>query len=263
MVEAPDVSRSSSLAWRTLLRPDVMRRIAVTIGAICAYRLGAVIPAPGIDLSLFATSQAAGGSSVAAITRLSIFALGLVPILSAMIFGEVLKLAIPQLRAAVAARERAHTIFNRIVLVIAAFQAFGVAVAVEQINLSGTPIVPQPGGEFRFGLVATLVAATALVAFLADVITRHGIGSGFWILLLATSIADLAFLPGDLNVRGEMGLTANGQSLLLCGFAVAAVAALVTLERAMPDCRRCHLGRSISQPPWRPMASSVSRITEF
>lgn len=225
-------------SWQTVFVPVTLRRILVTILVICLYRLGTHIPAPGLDIHVIA--HTASASRFAALERFSIFVLGLIPILSAMILVEFVKLVVPRLRATLAASETARANSNRAILlaglVFAAFQSYGVASALEAFDIGGDRLVPEPGPLFRLGLVATSVAATALLMWLADIITRFGLGSGMWIIILYSSFQSLTDVPGNLRAGIDQGMMSTHAAIAVAAAFVATVAVLAALYRArLPD----------------------------
>lgn len=255
MPQDKDTRDAASLAsWDTLLRAETLRRILVTILVICFYRLGSQIPVPGLDLNILNLSTADASSlSIAARERFSIFALGLIPILSAMILGEFVKLVVPRLRAMLAASETTRTTYNRAILLaglaFAAFQSYGVASALEVFDLSGNRLVPEPGSLFRLALMATLVAATALLMWLADIVTRFGLGSGMWIIVLYSSFQSFAGLPGDLQAGIDQGMISTGSAIAVAAALVAIVAVLAALYRArLPDDASADMKPSPEEP---------------
>jgi preprotein translocase subunit SecY len=153
---------------------SVGRRWLVTIGALCLYCLGWQIPLAGINSEALGTALSALGP---ALPRLSIFMLGVLPIFSAMIVAEIAKLAFPGLGR----WTRLNRAIQVVALALAAFQALGLANGLEAID----GLVDEPGWAFHVEIVATLVAATALLGWLGDRITRQGVGNGFWLLLIA------------------------------------------------------------------------------
>jgi len=242
MPQDKDTRVAASLAsWDTLLRAETMRRILVTILVICLYRLGSQIPAPGLDLNILNLSTSdMSVLPIAARERFSIFALGLIPVLSAMILGEVLKLVAPSLRAALATRDAARTTYNRAIivtgLVFAAVQSYGIALGLEAIDVGGERLVQEPGAGFRIVLAETLIAATALLVWFANIITRHGLGSGFWIIALYPSVRSFADLPDALQVGIGQGIISANTAIATVAALIAIAAVLTTLYRArLPD----------------------------
>jgi hypothetical protein len=178
--------------------PEFLRRAAVTLAAVVVYWVGCWIPIPGVDITALLGPEPVHNTAV---TRLSIMALGMTPLLSAYILLEMLMIAFPALRGWVAAEpDRRQTLTSWaivVALMLAMLQASGIAGALEQIS----GLVPDPGPAFRIGAVVTLVAATGLLIWLASVITRHGIGQGFWLMVAlpyAGSFIEALIVQGSL-----------------------------------------------------------------
>lgn len=204
---------------------DLWRRGAVTAAALAVYVLAWTIPIPGLDLTALGPHSAAGQEAV---KRLSVGAFGVSPLFTALMLAELVKVLIPSLRRwdDAANRETQARIVLVLALIMAGFQSAGYARALEEI----TGLVPEPGLAFRLGTTATMVAASALFAWLADQMTRNGLGSGFWLLLAAPAIGDL--LPG--LSRSSM-LIESGEipfmNLVLYGaFVGASIAVVAALE---------------------------------
>src|SRR5262249_24343637 len=144
--------------------PSPTQRIAVTLGVLAIYRLGCYLPMPGVDPAWLARFQ---GAAWATAERSSIFALGVTPIISALMLLEVARLLSSRFNAWAGASPANPRRVDRSVvagsLLLAAGQAIGIAINLEQMS----NVVAQPGLEFRLGLVATMVGSTALLAWLA------------------------------------------------------------------------------------------------
>lgn len=166
---------------------ELMRRLVVTALALLVYRLGSHVTLPGLEPQMLA--QINVGSEAA--QRLSVLALGIGPFVTVLILAELIKVVVPPFRAWESADLRHHGKLNRILvslaLIAAAAQASGLALALEDVK----GLVAEPGTAFRLTCIATLVAGTALLIWLADIITRDGIGSGVWLLLLVPLLAGL------------------------------------------------------------------------
>jgi len=209
-------------------RAEFTRRLAVTAAALLVYRIGIQIPVPGLDPQVF--SQFAGATT--AMTRISIFALGVTPLLTVVILAELAKVLMPRLREWERADPHNGERLNRIILLLAfltaAAQAFGIAVALE--NVAG--LVAEPTAGFRVTCVATILAGAMATIWLADQITRHGLGSGLWLLLITPMLADVIYRIGALVAWQSRG-TISSLGLLLClALLVLALAAVVALVRA-------------------------------
>jgi preprotein translocase subunit SecY len=167
---------------------ELARRIAFTIGALLVFRLGSHIPVAGIS------TQGLELLSPAAINRLSIFALGLVPYLSAAIVVQLASMVWGRLgaieRSGEAGRRRIAGYTLVLTLVLAAFQAFGIASALRNI----TGLVADPDGWFVTEVMASMVGGVFFLIWLSEQITRHGIGNG---IALVLSVSILVTLPVD------------------------------------------------------------------
>jgi preprotein translocase subunit SecY len=169
---------------------ELLRRLAVTVAILVVYRLGCHIPMPGIEAGTMHTLLR---GTPQAIERLSMFALGIMPLVSALIVAEIAKMIAPALRRWEDASARNRATFKRYVvggaLILAWIQARQLAVA-----LSTMPnLVTDPGPMFELTYMVTQVAGAALAIWLADQITRNGLGSGVWLLLIAGWLSTLPY----------------------------------------------------------------------
>nr|WP_256489047.1 preprotein translocase subunit SecY [Dyella lutea] len=226
---------------------ELRQRIFFVIGALIVFRLGSFIPVPGVNpeamtrlieqqggglLSMF--NMFSGGS----LSRMSVFALGVVPYISASIVVQMMGSVIPSLqnlRKEGEAGRRKMTMYTRFGTVgLAAFQAFGIAVALQkQVASGGVPVVYMPGMGFVLSSVVGLTAGTMFLMWLGEQITERGIGNGISLLIFAGIVAGL---PGavahtlTMQANGELG---NGLKLILIVAMVLAVTAFVVfMERA-------------------------------
>ena len=219
-------------AKRGAFNSAVVQRIAITVGALLIAQIGTFIPFPGLDDHAVELLYASSGSHLP-IPRLSVCALGVTPILSALILAEVLML-INSSKRRLPVNAATSESFNRGILIaaliLAALQAWGIASGLEGIER----IVVEPGVIFRTGCIVTLVAATALLSWLATVITRHGLGSGIWFLLLTPELAHILKAATSMKTSADMGIVPFEWLLLPVGLFAALALALVALERANP-----------------------------
>jgi preprotein translocase subunit SecY len=214
--------------------PGLMARIAVTLGVLAVYRLGAVLPLAGIDhaalTNLFQANQA---SPLAAVVRFSVLGLGVTPIISMLVLVEVARLASSRFNDwAGATPANARRVDHYVLigsLLIAAMQGYGIATALEEMS----NFVDEPGPQFRLMVVATLVAATALIVWLASLISRHGLGSGIWVLFLVPHIATLPSFAAGMMELVRQGAMSMAVLLAALACTVIAVAALVALVRPL------------------------------
>ncbi|MDO9381954.1 MAG: hypothetical protein Q7T86_03735 [Hyphomicrobiaceae bacterium] len=201
-------------------RAEFSRRLAVTLVAIAAYLLATRIPLSGINpaaLSQLANLDYAGS----VISRMSIGALGMMPAFSAICIGELVRLVGPRKWRGPGSAAPDWLIW--LALAFAAMQAGGVATALEAAGSPALPIVPEPGLAFRVACVGSMVGATALFWWLASLISRHGLGSGFWVLFVTLFVMEI---PKDLAVLADLlrsGAVAAPAVAIVVGYAVLTV----------------------------------------
>jgi preprotein translocase subunit SecY len=207
---------------------DLARRIGVTLAALCVYRCGTYIPVPGIDGStlaqLYRTGTGLAGSE--AISRLSIFALGVMPYVGACVLLHVAAALYAPLDELRRSGRSGWVQFNQYVRYsaagLAALQAYGLATGIEAV---GSNLVPQPGIVFRVSTVVTLVAGTMFLVWLGEQVFARGLCDGVWLLFAAPYIASL---PTNVTALIEVTRTGAAPSWFLPAGA-ALVAALVAL----------------------------------
>ena len=219
---------------------DLKRRLLFLLGALIVYRLGAHIPVPGIDperLAELFQSQAGGILGVlnpfsgGALSRFTIFALGIMPYISASIIMQLMTVAVPTLEALKKEGEagrRKITQYTRYgTLVLAFAQSLGIA-----ITLEGQPgLVLEPGLMFRFVTVATLVTGTMFLMWLGEQITERGLGNGISILIFAGIVAGLPSAIGSLFELVRTGAMHAVTALFIVVLVVLVTALVVFVER--------------------------------
>ncbi len=225
---------------------DLKRRLWFTLGALLVYRLGTFIPMPGINPAAFAeifqsTSKGllgminlfAGG----AIERMAIFALNIMPYISASIIMQLMTSVSPKLEALKKEGEQGRKQINQytryLTVALAAFQAYGIALGLEGQRGSAGAVVFDPGWFFRISTVITLVGGTMFLMWLGEQITQRGVGNGTSLIIFAGIVAGL---PGAISGLFELGRTGAISAVLLIGLLVmmlATVAAIVFMERAV------------------------------
>ncbi|HEX2843181.1 hypothetical protein [Hyphomicrobium sp.] len=211
----------------TITHRPLLRRIAWTLAALAVYRAGGWIPLPGIDVN----ALAGRGDALGAIDRISIMALGIIPMLSAMVVVEVALTLIPRARAWASVPRNRARLDGWIVagaLVMAGLQASGIAVAFESLD----GLVQQPGPAFHAGVVASLVAGTAIAMWLASAITRHGVGYGVWILVAAPHAISL--LQALIVQAALWGPASPFTIAFSIGYLALCIAVLTVLAKAVP-----------------------------
>ena len=219
---------------------DLKKRILFFLGALIVYRIGAHIPVPGIDperLAELFQSQAGGILGVfnlfsgGALSRFTIFALGIMPYISASIIMQLMTVAIPtleQLKKEGEAGRRKITQYTRYgTLVLAFAQAVGMSIALE----SQPGLVLDPGLMFRFVTVATLVTGTIFLMWLGEQITERGIGNGISLIIFAGIVAGLPSAIGGLFELVRTGAMHPFTALVICFLVVVVTAFVVFVER--------------------------------
>jgi preprotein translocase subunit SecY len=223
---------------------ELRQRLLFVLGALVVFRIGAHIPVPGIDpVALASLFEQHRGTildmfnmfSGGALRRLTVFALGVMPYISASIIMQLLTVVSPkleELKKEGEAGRRKITQYTRYgTVVLSAFQALGIAIALESQRAGGVPIVVDPGFGFRFTAVVTLVTGTMFLMWLGEQVTERGIGNGISMIIFAGIIAGL---PGALGATVELARTGEMHILtlmLLVVVAVAVTAFVVFVER--------------------------------
>ena len=224
---------------------ELKRRIWFTLGALIVYRIGTYIPLPGIETSAVADvfQQNSGGIlgmfdmfAGGALGRMTIFALNIMPYISASIIIQLMTTVsahLAQLKKEGESGRQRITQYTRYgTVVLAAMQALGIAVGLESLSGSQGPAVRDPGLFFRFVTVITLTGGTVFLMWLGEQITSRGIGNGISLIIMAGIVAELpAALVATLEL-GRTGALSGALIILLMALAVAVIAFIVFIERA-------------------------------
>ena len=220
---------------------DLKKRIWFTLGALIVYRLGSYIPIPGIDaiaLAKFADVNSTGilgwvnNLAGGALGRMAIFALNIMPYISASIIIQLMSSVSPHLEQLKKEGEQGRKKINQYTrygtVFLAALQAYGIAVGLE-----GQPgLVADPGMFFRIGTVITLTGGTVFLMWLGEQITARGIGNGISLIIFSGIVANL---PQGLAALLELGRTGQISTFVILGIivmALAVIAFIVVMERA-------------------------------
>lgn len=204
--------------------PELKRRILFTLGVLIVYRIGAHIPTPGIDSAALAELFAQTKGTIlgmfdmfsgGALSRLTIFALGIMPYISASIILQLMTIVSPhlaQLKKEGEQGQKKITQYTRYgTIVISLIQGTGISIGLEAMTSpgSGVPIVPDPGWGFRLMAILTLTAGTAFIMWLGEQITERGIGNGISLIIFAGIVAgapSAVFMSMDLMGTGELSI---------------------------------------------------------
>ena len=226
--------------------PDLRKRVVFTFLLLAVYRLGAHIPTPGVDpQAINAFFRASAGSifgfldifSGGALRRLSVFALGIMPYISASIILQLLTVVWPYLEKLSKEGEMGRkkiTQYTRYGTVLLSFiQATGIALWLEKTTApAGAPLVPHPGWGFRLMTVLTLTTGTIFIMWLGEQITERGIGNGISLIIFAGIVAGLPRaifgLFGQIRNQAISIITL----IVVLAFMIAIVALVVFVERS-------------------------------
>ncbi len=206
---------AANISWGALGKAtDLRQRIFFTLGLLIVYRLGTYIPVPGIDATALrefmqSASQGIGGMlqmfTGGALGRMGIFALGIMPYISASIIVQLLTAMVPALDQLKKEGEQGRKKINQYTrygtVVLATFQAFGLAKSLEAGNLAH-----DPGLFFQAATVITLVGGTMFLMWIGEQITARGIGNGTSLIIFVGIVANI---PGALAQFFEQGRVGN------------------------------------------------------
>jgi len=226
--------------------PELKRKIFITLALLFVYRLGIHVPTPGINgaalSSFFAAAEGTLFSmfnmfSGGALERLSIFALGIMPYISASIILDLMAVVVPQLEQlkkegdAGRKKKTQYTRYGTVILSI--IQGLGISVGLESMTSpAGVAIVPYAGWGFRLVTIITLTAGTSFIMWLGEQITERGIGNGISLIIFAGIVARMPSAMGNtvrLLSTGEMGIFAI---IILTILMIAVIAAIIYIEQA-------------------------------
>jgi len=226
--------------------PELKRKIFITLALLFVYRIGIHVPTPGVNGAALASFFAAAEGTLfsmfnmfsgGALERLSIFALGIMPYISASIILELMSVVVPhleQLKKEGDAGRKKKTQYTRYgTVVLSVIQGLGISVGIESMTSpAGVAIVPYPGWGFRLVTIITLTAGTAFIMWLGEQITERGIGNGISLIIFAGIVANMPSAMVNtvrLMSTGEMGVF---MIIILIVVMVAVVAAIIYMEQA-------------------------------
>ena len=224
---------------------ELKKRIWFTLGALIVYRLGTFIPLPGIDPSVLADifRQNQGGIlgmfdmfAGGALGRMSIFALNIMPYISASIIMQLMSAVSPKMEAlkkeGESGRKKINQYTRYLTVAICVLQAYGISVGIEGMSSSQGAAVATPGMFFRMSVVITLTGGTLFLMWLGEQITARGIGNGISLIIMAGIVANLpSALAGTLEL-GRTGALSTGFIIFLLVMSVATIYFIVFVERA-------------------------------
>ena len=233
---------ASNLSFKTFSKAtELKQRIWFTLGALLVFRLGTYIPIPGIDAEAYANAFGSvggvfdifNGFTGGAVGRMAIFALGIMPYISASIIMQLMTSVIPTLEQLKKEGEQGRKVINQYTrygtVLLATVQSYALAAG---LNAS-EGIVEAPGGFFILSAVITLVGGTMFLMWLGEQITARGIGNGISLLIFAGIVAALPGAFANLFEQGRQGTIGTGTVLGILLLVVLTLAIIVFFERAL------------------------------
>lgn len=237
---------ASNFNFGTLAKAtELKKRIWFTLAVLVVYRIGTYIPVPGIDpvilddifeqnaggiLSMF--DMFAGG----ALSRMTIFALNIMPYISAAIIMQLLTAISPQMEALKKDGEAGRTKINQytryLTVLLATIQGYGLAVGLESMQGSTGSAVIDPGLFFRLTTTITIVGGTVFLMWLGEQITERGVGNGISLIITAGIIAELPRAFVSTLELGRTGALSTALLLLIIAIVVGVITFIVFMERA-------------------------------
>jgi preprotein translocase subunit SecY len=220
---------------------ELKKRIWFTLGALLVYRFGTYIPLPGIDPTAWDQifkSQAGGILGMfnmfagGGIHRMAIFALNIMPYISASIIIQLMTTVSPTLEQLKKEGEQGRKIINQytryLTVFLAVFQAYGISLGLEGAG----NVVSDPGYFFRIATVITLTGGTMFLMWLGEQITARGIGNGISLIIMAGIVAELPSAIAGMLELGRQGALSTGLILIVIAMAIVVIAFIVFMERA-------------------------------
>jgi preprotein translocase subunit SecY len=224
---------------------ELKQRIWFTLGALIVYRLGTYIPLPGVDPAVMGEMMSQHGGGIlgmfdmftgGALRRMTIFALNIMPYISASIIIQLMTAAVPTLEAlkkeGESGRKKLNQYTRYLTVLIATFQSYGISVGLESMHGSFGAAVIDPGWFFRFSCVISLVGGTMFLMWIGEQITARGIGNGTSLIIMSGIVANLPSAFASMLELGRTGALSPFFILLFLVIAVVTVGVIVFIERA-------------------------------
>lgn len=223
--------------------PELKKRVFYTLGILAVYRIGAFIPTPGIDGQALARYfESMQGTilgffnmfSGGALEQMAVFALGIMPYISASIILELLTVVVPYLEKLKKEGEQGRKKINQYsrygTVVLSMVQGLGIAIGLESMNVGGENIVTNPGWPFRLMTMLTLTAGTTFIMWLGEQITERGIGNGISLIIFAGIVAQLPSAVMSTWTQLRLGEMSPFVFLFLLVVMVSVVGVIVFME---------------------------------
>ncbi|KIT14352.1 preprotein translocase subunit SecY [Jannaschia aquimarina] len=243
---------AANMSWGAFGKAKELRaRILFTIGLLIIYRVGTYIPVPGIDadaLRAFVDQASAGLGGVlnmftgGAIGRMGVFALGIMPYISASIIVQLMAAMVPQLeqlkKEGEAGRRKLNQYTRYGTIALATLQGYGLAISLQSGSGGGVPLVPDPGWFFIASCVITLVGGTMFLMWLGEQITARGIGNGISLIIFVGIVAEL---PAALAQFFESGRTGALSTPVILGVTLMLIGTLIFVVFMERSLRKIHI----------------------
>ncbi|MGB3314815.1 MAG: preprotein translocase subunit SecY, partial [Albidovulum sp.] len=257
---------AANLSWGAFGKAtDLRQRIFFTIGLLIVYRIGTYIPVPGIDAIALrefmqSANQGIGGMlqmfTGGALGRMGIFALGIMPYISASIIVQLLTAMVPALEQLKKEGEQGRKKINQYTrygtVLLATFQAYGLARSIEAGDLAH-----EPGLFFLLACVITLVGGTMFLMWLGEQITARGIGNGVSLIIFVGIIAEVPAALAQFFEQGRIGAISAPVIIGVILMVIAVIAFVVFMERAL---RKIHIQYPRRQVGMKVMDGSSSHL---
>ncbi|MDD2799958.1 MAG: preprotein translocase subunit SecY [Methylobacter sp.] len=224
---------------------DLKAKLFFVLGALVVYRVGSHIPVPGIDPKALAIMFEQQSGSIldmfnmfsgGALMRLSIFALGIMPYISASIIMQLMTVVIPfmeQIKKEGEAGRKKISQYTRFgTVVLASFQGLGISIALQNQTAGGLSVVLNPGLSFIAITTITLVTGTVFLMWLGEQVTERGIGNGISLIIFAGIVSGLPKAVGGTLELARTGEMSAGLIILLFLLSISVTALVVFVERA-------------------------------
>lgn len=232
--------------WGALAKAtELKKRLLFVVGALLIYRLGTYVPIPGVDPHVWNEifTQKGGGIldmfnmfSGGALQRMTIFALNIMPYISASIIMQLASAMSPKLEALKKEGESGRMKINQytryLTVLLASVQAYGLAVGLESMQGATGSAVIDPGVFFRVSTVITIVGGTVFLMWLGEQITARGVGNGISLIIFAGIVAELPRAIGSMLELGRQGQFNFLELLALSAMVIGVIAFIVFMERA-------------------------------
>lgn len=228
-----------------MINKDLMNKFLVVLAGLFIFRMGSHVPVPGVDpVALALMFEQYSGTifdmfntfSGGSLKRLSIFAIGVMPYISASIILQILTLVSPKFKEikndGLKGQRKIAQYTRNLTILLGALQAIGLTETLKGQVVSGMPIIPDPSFAFQAGAVLTLLAGTMSIVWIGEKITEYGIGNGLSLIIFASIVSNI-----PLSITGTIELVKNGElssafAILVMILIIATLMIVITMEKS-------------------------------